>query len=498
MAPVDNSVGNGGRWRLGQRLTVGYMESTNDQVWKSCLGYIETRLPAESFATWLAPTHLLRIDENQLVVATPNKFVADWIRSHYTPLIDEAIGTVLGRPGRHRLEIQANGNGNGGTSFAGHSIAMPAVIENLESTVPGNGSSDPSHVRAAAEARARAQLNPRFTFEDFVVGQSNQLAHAASEAVAEMPGVTKYNPLFIYGSVGLGKTHLAQAIGNMVLDNNPSASVLYVTSEKFTNEFIDSLSRKTTSAFASHYRSVDVLLIDDIQFFAGKESTQEQFFHTFNTLHQNGKQLVLTADRAPRDIKGLEERLLSRFQWGLAADIHPPDFETRVAILRKKLEGEDIILPGDVLSYIARGAHANIRELEGALVRLLAVSSLSKTEITLETAQQVLKDTLSPSRKPITVVAINAIVAKTFGIPETLMLSKRRTQDVAIARQVAMYLARTLTSMSLKTIGAEYGGRDHSTVIHAVNVVRDLLKTDPETKLRVDQAISALYGSTTQ
>ncbi len=474
------------------------METAKNDLWRACLNYIQSRLPSESFLTWLAPTHVIELQDSTLVIGAPNKFVVDWIRSHYTALIDEAIGVALGRPGRHRLEVRvgntSNGHGldtdsvefRGGVSAETDDVAKPVGISKLDAA---------GRVRRTADARGRAQLNPKFTFDSFVAGESNQLAHAAAHAVAEMPGSTKFNPLFIYGSVGLGKTHLGQAIGNMVLEDNPDAAVIYVTSEKFTNEFIDSLSRKTMSAFTSRYRSVDVLIIDDIQFLSGKESTQEQFFHTFNALHQTGKQIVLTADRAPRDIKGLEERLLSRFQFGLAADIRPPDFETRMAILKKKLEGEDIILPGDVLAFIARGAHSNIRELEGALVRLLAVSSLNKTEITLETAQQVLRDTLSPTRKPITVSAINGVVSSTFGIAENMLLSKRRTQDVAMARQVAMYLARTLTSLSLKTIGAEYGGRDHSTVIHAVNVVRDQLKSDPDLKLRVDQAISALYGS---
>lgn len=470
------------------------METAKNDLWRACLNYIQNRLPSESFLTWLAPTHVIDVQDSLLVIGAPNKFVVDWIRSHYTALIDEAISVAIGKPGRHRLEVRAGSNGSGN----GHDLLETSAVieaEVLDPVSKPSEADEASRVRRSADARGRAQLNPKFTFDSFVVGESNQLAHAAAQAVAEMPGSTKFNPLFIYGSVGLGKTHLAQAIGNMVLEDNPGASVIYVTSEKFTNEFIDSLSRKTMSAFTSHYRSVDVLIIDDIQFFSGKESTQEQFFHTFNTLHQSGKQIVLTADRAPRDIKGLEERLLSRFQWGLAADIRPPDFETRMAILKKKLEGEDIILPGDVLAFIARGAHSNIRELEGALVRLLAVSSLNKTEITLETAQQILRDTLSPNRKPITISAINGVVSSTFGIAENMLLSKRRTQDVAMARQVAMYLARTLTSMSLKTIGAEYGGRDHSTVIHAVNVVRDQLKVDPDLKLRVDQAISALYGS---
>lgn len=455
------------------------------KIWEPCLSYLEDRVRTESFHTWLRPVHLVAIDGDMATIGAPNKFVADWVRSRYSHLISEALEAVTGHPWKHRIEVHAGGNGQG-------IDGDPGDNGRRETPIP---EPTPLPRRSLSDARARAQINPRFTFGDFVVGESNQLAHAASLAVAKMPGRTRYNPLFIYGSVGLGKTHLAQAIGNEVLKNDPHSGVLYVTSEKFTNDFIDSLSKRKTAEFVGYYRSVDVLLIDDIQFLAGKESTQEQFFHTFNTLHQNGKQIVLTADRPPGDIKGLEERLLSRFQWGLAADIGPPDFETRVAILKKKLEGEDIIFPNDVLVYIARSVHANIRQLEGALVRLLAVSSLNGTPISLEVAKDVLRDTLSKNRKPITIPAIRATVSTFFGIPEPLLSSKRRTQDVATARQVAMYIARTLTSTSLKMIGAEFGGRDHSTVIHAINVIRDSIKSDTELKLRVDQTISALHGT---
>lgn len=462
------------------------MDTHCAKIWGPCLSYLEDRVQTESFHTWLRPVHLVALDGDTATIGAPNKFVADWVQSRYGHLIDEALEAVTGHPWQHRIEVHPGGNGQRTDSDLGTNGPREVPTADPEPS--------PLPRRSLSDARARAQISPRFTFGNFVVGESNQLAHAASLAVAQMPGRTKYNPLFIYGSVGLGKTHLAQAIGNEVLENDPHSGVLYVTSEKFTNDFIDSLSKRKTAEFVGYYRSADVLLIDDIQFLAGKESTQEQFFHTFNTLHQNGKQIVLTADRPPGEIKGLEERLLSRFQWGLAADIGPPDFETRVAILKKKLEGEDVILPNDVLVYIARSAHANIRQLEGALVRLLAVSSLNGTAISLSIAKDVLRDTLSKNRKPITIPAIRATVATFFGIPEPLLSSKRRTQEVATARQVAMYIARTLTSTSLKMIGAEFGGRDHSTVIHAVNVVRDSIKSDAELKLRVDQTISALYS----
>lgn len=468
------------------------MEPLTKDTWSTCLSVLEGRVKKESFYTWLKPTVAVEVGDDVLTIGVPNKFVADWIENRYGEDIDSALMTATGRTCRHRLVIRTNlqpSNGNGHKDCREVAPAIPACP-------PTNGGTDLScsQSRLIADARALAMLNPRYTFENFVVGESNQLAHAGSQAVAEKPGKTRFNPMFIYGTVGLGKTHLAQAIGNGLLDSNPNARVLYVTSEKFTNDFIFSLTKNTIAEFTERYRSLDVLLIDDIQFLAGKESTQVQFFHTFNTLHQNGKQIVLTSDRPPREIKGLEERLLSRFQWGLIVDIRPPDYETRVAILRKKLEGEKISVPDDALNYIARAAQSNIRELEGALVRLLAISSLEGARITLETAQHVLRDTLSPHRNPITMPSIINTVAQIFSVVPAQLVSKRRTQEIALGRQVAMYLARTLTNLSLKSIGAEFGGRDHSTVIHAVSVVREGMVQDPSLKSRVDQAVASLYG----
>jgi len=471
------------------------MQPLTKETWGTCLAFLQERVKKESFYTWLKPTVAVEANDNVLTIGVPNKFVADWIENRYGEDINTALMSVTGQTCKHRLVIRANiqpGNGNGLKDDG-------ETAKRTTPTAPARFGADTPfpEERLLANARAVAMLNPRYTFESFVVGESNQLAHAGSQAVAEKPGKTRFNPMFIYGTVGLGKTHLAQAIGNGLLDSNPNARVLYVTSEKFTNDFIFSLTRNTIAEFTERYRSLDVLLIDDIQFLAGKESTQVQFFHTFNTLHQNGKQIVLTADRPPRDIKGLEERLLSRFQWGLTVDIRPPDYETRVAILRKKLEGERICVPDDALNYIARAAQSNIRELEGALVRLLAISSLEGARITLETAQHVLRDTLSPYRNPITMPSIINTVARLFTVSAEQLVSKKRTQEIALARQVAMYLARTLTNLSLKSIGAEFGGRDHSTVIHAVGVVRDSMAQDPELKSRVDQGVAVLYSGNT-
>ncbi len=329
-------------------------------------------------------------------------------------------------------------------------------------------------------------------FESFVVGDSNQFAYAACEAVSEAPGENRYNPLFIYGGVGLGKTHLVQAIGNAVCQSNNKLRVMYVSSESFTNEFIRSLSTKSVHEFANRYRTADLLLLDDIQFFTGKESTQEQFFHTFNALHQEGKQIVLTADRPPKDILGLEERLLSRFSWGLVADIQPPSLETRVAILQKKAESDGVTVPNDVLTYIADSITSNVRELEGALVRLVAYASLRKKELTMALAQDVLKDSIRSKSKPVTIEQIQKEVASYFKISEEMLKSKKKTQEIVNARQVAMYLCRTLTSSSLKLIGVNFGNRDHSTVIHACQQVQDNMKSSMDFKLQIDQLINLI------
>jgi len=473
----------------GRQISVT-MENINETVWSPCLEFLQEHLGKEVCYTWLKPTRLLSLKDNAAVIGVPNKFVGDWLHGHYDTNIDEALAHVTGRSVSHRYEIckaaADNGNGNGRRAALSRKAPEAAVLP---------VKAPPMVRRPVADRRASASLNHRYTFGNFVVGESNQLAHAAAVAVSRQPGRERHNPMFIYGTVGLGKTHLAQAIGNAAVAAGENVKVLYVTSEDFTNDFIRALSEGTVAAFTDRYRSVDVLLIDDIQFLAGKESTQVQFFHTFNALHQNHRQIVLTADRAPKDIKGLEERLLSRFQWGLSVDIRPPDFETRMAILRKKLELENATLKDDVLAYIARAANANIRELEGALNRLLAAGSLESREITLEMAQDILRDSLPQRARPITVPRIVTVVADLFGVSKDLILSKRRTQAVATARHAAMYLARTLTNLSLKAIGAEFGGKDHSTVIHAINTTRDAIGHDLQLRSLVEQAQAAICGT---
>jgi len=454
------------------------MEPTPAEVWGQCLARVEKKMNRQSYCTWLRPTRAIGLEDGSLLVGVPNSFVADWLSRHYNELINQSLADLTSPSKRVAFRVVGNRIEAGKEATVQHKT--PAIMASSDMRPPEKEPPPPF-------------LNSRYTFDTFVVGESNEFSHAAAMAVAESPGGTRFNPLYIYGGVGLGKTHLIQAIGHLISETQCSMQVLYAPSEKFTNDFINSLSTNTTSEFTNLYRSVDVLLLDDIQFFAGKESTLVQFFHTFNTLHQNGKQIVLTSDRPPQEIGGLEERLLSRFQWGLVTDIQPPDFETRLAILKRKMEPEEVSIPDDVLAYVASNVRSNIRELEGSLIRLLAYTSLRGQAIDLPLAQNILKDTLSAKEEPVTIEAIITRVSQQFNVTEELLCSKKKTQEVAQARQVAMYLARTLTQMSLKAIGSYFGGRDHSTVIHSVNLIRGGLKNDPHLKHRVDSVINALY-----
>lgn len=457
------------------------MKIEDSQVWAECLSYMSRRVNKQSFYTWLKPTDVVSGNDGSFKIGVPNKFVADWLTEHYRDLIGDALRSVTNEECRFSLVVRPESLDRQVTIF---------------DTVEPSISSQPSTTQFPAKPEERfvsTALMDRYLFDSFIVGDSNEFAYAASLAVAESPGKTKYNPLFIYGGVGLGKTHLAQAIGNHIIEADGSARVIYVTSEKFTNEFIYSITTKSVNDFANHYRSADVLLIDDIQFFTGKESTQEQFFHTFNTLHQNGKQVILTADRPPRDIKGLEERLLSRFSWGLVTDIQPPSLETRIAILQKKSESDGSNVPVDVLTFIADSVTTNIRDLEGCLTRLQAYASLRRKDITVDLAQQVLKDSIPHAKRKITIEQIQKKVAEFYNINPDMMQAKKKTADVALARQIAMYLCRTLTDSSLKTIGMAFGGRDHSTVIHAHKTITSMMKKDINLKLRIDQLINSMY-----
>lgn len=435
-----------------------------EQTWTNCLSIIRDQIPESTFGTWFESTRGKALDDKNLVVEIPNDFVYQWLEGHYRELVHKAAFQVLGDE--------------------------YLVTYVLAESRPLESESKPAEKISAPSARLThdpaSQISPHYKFQNFVEGSSNQFAKAAAVAVAEAPGKTSFNPLVVYGGVGLGKTHLIQAIGNLSLDNAMVTRALYVSSERFTNEFINSIQNNKTTEFSSIYRNVDLLIVDDIQFFMNKERTQEEFFHTFNALYQKGKQIVLSSDRPPKEIVGIEDRLLSRCQWGLVVDIQPPDLETRIAILQRKAEENGIDLPGDVIQLIAHNITSNIRELEGSLIRLLAFASVNKHDITLNLARHVLKDLFIQKLRNLTVEDIQKEVCDYYKMPDDMMRAKTRKKEVALARQIAMYLAKKLTKHSLKTIGLHFGGRDHTTVIHAIDAIEKLMETDIQIKSEVD------------
>lgn len=428
-----------------------------EELWSATLKKIEEKLSKPSFDTWLKNTKAEALEKDTLIISAPNEFARDWLENQYTNLISQMLLEVTG-------------------SELNTKFIIPDSLEEIEEQKP---MPKPKQSTDTGDS-PKSMLNSKYTFDTFVIGAGNRFAHAASLAVAEAPAKA-YNPLFIYGGVGLGKTHLMHAIGHYVRDHNPNAKVVYLTSEKFTNEFINAIMDNKSNHFRNKYRNIDVLLIDDIQFIAGKESTQEEFFHTFNALHGESKQIIISSDRPPKEIPTLEDRLRSRFEWGLITDITPPDLETRIAILNKKAKAEGLDIPNEVMLYIANQINTNIRELEGALIRVVAYSSLVNQDIDASLAADALKDII-PSSKPkeITIPAIQEIVAERYHIRLEDFAAKKRTKSIAFPRQIAMYLSRELTDASLPKIGEEFGGRDHTTVIHAHEKISKMLEQDTE------------------
>lgn len=443
------------------------MASNLDTLWNEVLNVIKVELSEVSFNTWLKSIEPISLSDNKIILAVPNDFTKGILQGRYYNLIKNSISQVTKED--YKIEFIIPG----------------------EDIVSNNGQ---NIISETIENNQKSQLNPKYTFNTFVIGNSNRFAHAASLAVAEAPAQA-YNPLFIYGGVGLGKTHLMHAIGHYILSQNPNSKVVYVSSEKFTNELINSIREYKNEEFRNKYRNIDVLLVDDIQFIAGKDGTQEEFFHTFNALHENNKQIIISSDRPPKEIPTLEDRLRSRFEWGLIADIQPPDLETRIAILRKKANIENIDVSDEVLQYIATNIQSNIRELEGALIRVVAYSSLTNKEISKELSEEALKDILSKN-KPIevTVDIIKEAVSKNFKIRMEDFTSRKRTRAIAHPRQIAMYLTRELTDLSLPKIGDEFGGRDHTTVIHACDKInKDMIK-DENLKKKLNKIVLELKG----
>jgi chromosomal replication initiator protein len=439
-------------------------------LWAAALELLEPRYNRPVFEMWLKPMRLVELTPDEIVLAVNTTFARDWVENRLKNDITAVLRDILGAE-----------------------IALRVVVD------PGAGTESvatavPARAPAVTEELRVGNLNPRYTFDDFVIGNSNRFAHAASQAVAEAPAMA-YNPLFLYGGVGLGKTHLMHAIGHRVLARNPNANIVYVSSEKFTNEFIIAIKNNQTVEFRNRYRHVDVLLIDDIQFLEGKEQTQEEFFHTFNSLHEAQKQLVISSDRPPKEIQTLESRLRSRFEWGLLTDIQPPDFETREAILRKKAETEHVPVPDDVLAFIAKVIPSNIRELEGSLIRVVAFASLTKSPITVELAAEVLKNAVAAApMHRVTIPLIKERVSKFFGISIKEMEAQRRDQRVTMPRQVAMYIAWQLTGASLPQIAREFGKKDHTTAMYARDKIADMMDADEAFRNRVRTLIAQVQS----
>jgi len=433
------------------------------ELWQQALANLRERLGKQNFETWIKPLHFSSRSKDEIYLEVPNKFFRDWLTEHFIVQIQEVLAELV----HHHVKINLGVN---------RQLQATRVFEQPEKR----------EEREREKPQRPNNLIPKYTFENFVIGASNQFAHAACMAVANQPG-DHYNPLFIYGGVGLGKTHLVNAIGHRAAAQRQGLKVVYLSSESFMNELIGSLRRDRMDEFKTKFRNIDILILDDVQFIAGKERTQEEFFHTFNSLYESHKQIVITSDKFPKEIPGLEDRLRNRFEWGLIADIQPPDMETRVAILQKKAETEAIDLPHDVAIFLASNIDSNVRELEGSLTRLGAFSSLTKSVITVDLAKEVLHNTLRGVRNEITVEGIQKTICEYFNLKVGDLKAKRRTQNIALPRQMAMYLCRKHTETSFPVIGNKFGGRDHSTVIHASRAIERRIKEDPHMQMTIEK-----------
>ena len=440
------------------------------KLWSESLEILKTKISEQNISTWIRPIHPVKLTGNMLTIEVPNKFIKDWIKDNYKTIIEETlsqIGMV-----NYTLIIKTN-------KKRAVEVVKEAPFVNVEIK------------KETIKVENFPNINPKYTFDTFVSGTSNQFAHAAAMAVSKNPATT-YNPLFIYGGVGLGKTHLINAIGNEIYKNNKSIKICYYSSERFTNELINSLRHAKMNEFRNKFRSIDILLIDDIQFIAGKKSTQEEFFHTFNSLYESHKQIIVTSDKFPKEIPDLEERLRSRFEWGLIADIQAPDTETKQAILKMKADQNNIKISEDVIYFIANSITNNVRELEGYLIRIGAYSSLTSTPISVEMAKKILKDILIENNREITIEKIQKNVADHFNIKVNELKSAKRLKNIVLPRQISMYICRKLTNLSYPEIGTKFGGKDHSTIIHAVKKIEILMKEDIQMKGIIERLIENL------
>jgi chromosomal replication initiator protein len=468
------------------------MDKTYVKVWENCLEIIKDNVSSQSFKTWFEPIKPVKLSGNVLTIQVPSQFFYEWLEEHYITLLKKTIKKELGTDGRLEYSIVMENSFNSTKPYTvkvptssrkelkNPAVAMPIDINN-------NTIRNPFIIPGLKKVNVESQLNPNYSFDTFVEGDCNRLARSAGFAVANKPGGTAFNPLLIYGGVGLGKTHLAHAIGIQIKNNFPNKTVLYVSSEKFTHQFIDAVRNNNQNDFVHFYQMIDVLIIDDVQFFAGKDKTQDVFFHIFNHLHQTGKQLVLTSDKPPVEMQGMEQRLLSRFKWGLSADLQVPNLETRIAILEKKIYADGIELPKEVIEYLAYSITTNVRELEGALISLIAQSSLNKKSITLDLAKSMIDKFVKNTAREVSIDYIQKVVCDYFDLPIELLKSKTRKREVVQARQIAMYFAKNMTKSSLATIGMHCGGKDHATVLHACRTVNNLMDTDKRFRSYIEE-----------
>ncbi len=455
------------------------------EVWENCLSVIKDNVPYQSFRTWFEPIVPVKLESDVLTIQVPSQFFYEWLEEHYINLLKKTIKKEIGSDGRLEYQIIME---NSTSSSQPLSVRVPtssATTRNKPMSVPmdlnrSDAIRNPFIIPGLKKVKVESQLNSSYNFDNFIEGDCNRLARSAGYAVANKPGGTAFNPLLLYGGVGLGKTHLAHAIGIEIKEKHPNKTVLYVSSERFANQFIDAVKSNSTNDFVHFYQMMDVLIVDDVQFLAGKEKTQDVFFHIFNHLHQSNKQLVLTSDKPPVEMQGMEQRLLSRFKWGLSADLTVPELETRIAILRKKAYQDGIELTDEVLEYLAYSISTNIRELEGALISLMAQASLNRKAVNLDLAKQMIDKFVKNTAREISIDYIQKVVSDYFDMPIELLKSKTRKREVVQARQIAMYYAKNHTKASLASIGAHCGGKDHATVLHAYRTVNNLIETDKQ------------------
>jgi len=467
------------------------IEKTCEDVWNGILKLIQDNVPAQSFKTWFEPIKPIKLDNKVLTIQVPSQFFYEWLEEHYVSLLKKTLKQELGIGARLEYNIIVE---NGTASSSPYVVNIPGSTSSKadlqQSSVGINlnpSIKNPFIIPGIKKVNIDSNLNPSLTFDNFIEGDCNRLARSAGIAVANKPGGTSFNPLMVFSETGLGKTHLVHAIGNLIKQNSRNKIVVYVPVEKFMNQFVDAIRNNSNQDFINYYQQIDVLIVDDVQFLENKQKTQEIFFTIFNHLHQQGKQIILTSDRAPKDLKGMDERLLSRFKWGLSADLQTPDFETRQAILEYMMYNDGITLSREVVEYVSHNINTNIRELQGALVSLLAQASLNRKEVNIDLAKQILKNFVKNNTREISIEYIQKLVCDYFTIPVEQVKSKTRKREIVQARQISMFYAKDLTKSSLKTIGMHFGGRDHSTVIHACQTVNDLMETDKKFKADIDE-----------